>query len=702
MRDWPALTPQQRDIVQRPASGNDTLFAAGPIGAGKSTALWHRLLHLLQLPVRGESILFLVPDRGLRDRIEAMLTHQALVPHGRPTITTYYGFARRMVDLFWPAIAGQAGFAHPERDPIFLTYETAQFLMYQVIAPLMDKRAYFHDVRIRPRRLTSQLLDNLNKAAINNFPYTEIRERLAQAISTAGGESLYWQVQECLTRFRQICLERNALDVSLVIEVFHRHLLSHPVFWAFFSRYFRHLIVDNLEETVPVEQDLIRRMLAICDSAALAYDIGGGYRILLGVDPEGAWDLRQACRHTMDLEDTFVPNRRIAGFADRLAGLLMEGRAEQELSESLRDHVHLYQTTYRSDMIRWVGQHIAALVDSGVPPAEIAVIAPYVDGVLRFGLQEVLRSHGIPFRILRRWVSFRDDAVARALLVLSALAHPDWERFPQSQEVAEALAVLIPDLDLARAALLVSALYHSRAGLQDAGGLDARLRERIGFAVVERYQELYQWLNEYIAGQPLTLDRFLSRFFDEVLCGRGFWPPENLEAHRSCSRLIESARKFRRAAPALGDLDPESPQLGRHYLEMIDQGVVAARYVERAAENEEPAVLVSSAYAYLLENHRADYHFWVDVGSPEWWRPPSQPLTNPIVLSRRWLAGQTWDMDHDLALRNRLMVRMIEGLARRCRRQVFLCASDIDSLGHSQDGPLLATALRVLAGEVRP
>ncbi|MGQ9518093.1 MAG: UvrD-helicase domain-containing protein, partial [Anaerolineae bacterium] len=492
MNDLSALTPQQWDIVQRPAVGNDTLLVAGPIGAGKSTALWHRLLHLLRLPVRGESILFLVPDRGLRDRIETMLTRQALVPHGRPTITTYYGLARRMVDLFWPAVAGQAGFAHPERDPVFLTYETAQFLMYQIIAPLMDEHAYFHNVRIRPRRLTSQLLDNLNKAAINDFPYTEIRERLMQAAGTAGEESLYWQVQECLTRFRRTCLERNALDVSLVIEVFHRHLLPHPVFWAFFSRHFRHLIVDNLEETVPVEQDLIRRMLTICDSATLAYDIGSGYRILLGVDPEGAWGLRQACRHIIDLEDTFVPNRQIAGFADRLAGLLLEGRLEPEPPEAIRDPVHLYQTTYRSDMIRWVGQRIAALVDDGVPLAEIAIIAPYVDGVLRFGLQETLRAHGIPFRILRRWVSFRDDAVVRALLVLSALAHPDWERLPQPQEVAEALAMLIPDLDLARAALLVSVLYHPHAGLQDAGGLDARLRERIGFAIAERYQELYQ------------------------------------------------------------------------------------------------------------------------------------------------------------------------------------------------------------------
>ncbi|MBC7243304.1 MAG: ATP-dependent helicase [Anaerolineae bacterium] len=702
MRDLMELTPQQLDIVQRPCQDNDTLFVAGPIGAGKSTALWHRLLHLLQLPVRGESVLFLVPDRGLRDHIESMLTRQALVPHGRPTITTYYGLARRMVDLFWPAIAAEAGFAHPERDPVFLTYETAQFLMYQVIQPLMDEHAYFHDVRVRPRRLTSQLLDNLNKAAINDFPYTEIRERLAQANPTAS-EALYWQAQECLTRFRRLCLERNALDVSLVIEVFHRYLLPNPIFWAFFSRHFRHLIVDNVEETVPVEQDLIRRMLKVCDSAVLAYDIGGGYRILLGVDPEGAWDLRQACRHAVDLDDAFVPNRQIAGFASRLAGILLEGRTEPEPSaEALRDHIHLYQTTYRSDMIRWVGQQAAALVESGVPPAEIAIIAPYVDGVLRFGLQEALRSHGIPFRILRRWTSFRDDAVVRALLTLSALAHPEWERFPQPQEVAEALSQLIPDLDLVRAALLVSVLYEPRAGLKDAGELDPHLRERIGFAAVERYQELYQWIKEYIAGQPLSLDRFLSRFFEEVLCAKGFWPPENLDAHRACSRLMESARKFRWAAPALGGLEPESPQLGRHYLEMIDQGVVAARYIERAQEADAPAVLIAPVYAYLLENHSSDVHFWVDVGAPEWWRPPHQPLTNPIVLSRRWQAGQTWDMDHDLALRNRLMVRMVEGLARRCRRRAYLCASDISSIGLVQDGPFLTTALRVLAGEVQP
>ncbi len=701
MIDRSQLTPPQLDIVQRPATGNHTLFVAGRIGAGKSTALWHRLLHLLRLPVRGESILYLVPDRGLRDHMQDMLTRQAMIPRGQPTITTYYGLARQMVDLFWPAVARDAGFAHPERDPVFLTYETAQFLMFQVIAPLMDRQGYFHRVRIRPRRLTSQLLDNLNKAAINGYPYTEIRERLIRALPNAA-EELYWQVNECILRFRQACLERNALDVSLVIEVFDRYLLPHPVFWAFFSRHFRHLIVDNVEETVPVEQELIRRMLAYCDSATLAYDVGGGYRILLGVDPEGAWDLRQACRHALDLDDAFVPNRQVAGFAGLLAGILLEGKREPEPpAEVLRQHIHPYQTTYRSDMIERVGEQIAELVAGGVPPAEIAVIAPYVDGILRFGLQEILRARGIPVRILRRWTSFRDDPVVRALLVLSALAHPDWGRAPQPQEIAEALVMLIPDMDLVRAALLTSQVYDLTAGLRDAASLDARQRARIGFAAVERYQQLYQWLCEYRAGPPTTLDRFLSRFFEEVLCGKAFWPPENLEAHRACSRLIESARKFRQAAPALGDLDPESPLLGKHYLDMIDQGVVSARYVEQSDETSTPAVLLASAYAYLLENYISDYHFWVDVGSREWWKPPSQPLTNPIVLSHRWQAGQIWDIDHDLALRNRLMVRMIEGLARRCRRQVFLCSSDIDSIGHPQDGPFLSAALRVLAEEVR-
>lgn len=685
------LTEQQRQIVEWPYRGNETLYVEGPAGAGKSTALRRRLLYLLSQPIRGESILVLVADRAGRAAIEILIRGAGLGPHGRPMITTYYGLARQMVDLFWPAIAAHAGFAHPTQDPTFLTYETAQYLMHQIVQPLLEK-GYFGGLRIRPRRLTSQLLDNLNKAAIHPFPHTEIAERLSRADPQSGRLIYYAQAQECANRFRQACLERNALDVSLTIEVFHKYLLPHPLFWAYFSRQYRHVIVDNVEETVPVAQDMLQALLGTCDSATLAYDEGGGYRILLGVDPDGARRLKDRCRHHVAMSDSFVANpamRRLSRIAARYFG---QSPPLGDDTTPLRAIAEMVQTKYRSEMIAWTAERIARLVqEEGVRPADIAVICPYADGVLRFGLQEALKARQVPFNLVRRWVSFRDDAVARGLLTLTAVAHPSWRITPSVREVAEALHITIAGLDLPRAALLAGQVYRpAQEGmwLLPADDVDIRTRERVGFAMVEAYGQLQAWLAEYVASPPASLDRFLTRLFEELLCLPAFWSSEWPGARMSCARLIDSARKFRWAAPAFGEIDRESPLLGRDYCRMIEQGIVAGRYVEEAPADESAVLLVTPVYAYLLEDRVSDYQFWMDVGSREWWRPPFQPLTNPIVLSRHWDVGTIWDEEKDYYLRNWLLWRMIDGLTKRCRKQIFLCGSDIDSMGNPQDGPL--------------
>jgi len=691
---------EQLHIVERPTGDGETLFVHGPAGAGKSAALRQRLLYLLAQPLRGESILVLVPDRAGRFALERDLAAARLGPHGRPVINTYYGLARQMVDLFWPAIAGQAGFRAPTSEPTFLTYESAQYLMYQIVQPLREK-GYFSDLHIRARRLTSQLLDNLNRAAINGYPHTEVGERLARADMRPGQARLYMQAQECANRFRQTCLERNALDISLIVEVFNQQLLPQPLFWSYFSRQYRHLLVDNVEETVPAAQHMLRRLLDACASATVVYDEGGGFRILLGVDPDQARSLQLHCRHTIEMPDNFVANKNMRRLSNAVASHLKQPLAQPAPAGPLSAIAEVHQTGLRSEMIAWTAARIAQLIqEEHAQPAEIAIICPYADAVLRFGLQEALRARGLTFQLMRRWFSFRDDVVTRGLLTLARLAHPHWPAPPRTYEAAEALHIAIAGLDLPRALLLAERVLQPAGGLAPASILDGRDRERIGFAATESYDQLAAWLADYQAGPPTPLDHFLERLFGEVLYEPAFWSSAATPAQRvACARLIESARKFRLSAAAVTAQDSESPALGTAYIEMINQGIIAGQYLLPADRDAPEELLITPAYDYLLAGRVSDYQFWMDVGSRQWWRPPHQPLTNAIVLRSTWTPGVLWDEQKDEALRNWLLARMTDGLTKRCRRQIFLCGSDLDSLGQPQDGPLLPALLSAFADE---
>jgi hypothetical protein len=63
----------------------------------------------------------------------------------------------------------QAGFAQPDKEPVFLTIETAQYFMWRVVEPLVTNQGYFSDLAIRRGRLLAQIIDNLNKAALVGF-----------------------------------------------------------------------------------------------------------------------------------------------------------------------------------------------------------------------------------------------------------------------------------------------------------------------------------------------------------------------------------------------------------------------------------------------------------------------------------------------------------------------------------------------------
>ena len=85
-----------------------------------------------------------------------------------------------MIELYWPLIAGAAGFAQPDRPPVFLTLETAQYFMARIVRPMLEA-GRFDSIRVDRNRLYSQILDNLNKAAVVGFDATEIGPRLKAA-----------------------------------------------------------------------------------------------------------------------------------------------------------------------------------------------------------------------------------------------------------------------------------------------------------------------------------------------------------------------------------------------------------------------------------------------------------------------------------------------------------------------------------------
>lgn len=271
------LSSQQQIIVRLPI--NQKIFLEGAAGTGKTTAGYARLLHLLAQGVTSHELLVIVSQQSLALPYLNAVDAGPVSAGGRVRAVTLAGLAQEAIGLFYPLVMARYGVEISELAPTFLSLETAQYYMARVLDDVIDTQNMFESVTLDRPRLYSQILDNLNKAAVVGFPITEIATRLkASVVGDDTQRRIYDDVQTCALLFREFCIRHHLMDFSLQIEAFTRYLWQEAVCRDYFMRQYRHLIVDNIEEESPATHDLLHDWLPHCQSALVIYDDDGGFR----------------------------------------------------------------------------------------------------------------------------------------------------------------------------------------------------------------------------------------------------------------------------------------------------------------------------------------------------------------------------------------------------------------------------------------
>lgn len=694
------------------------LFLSGPFGSGKTTLALERIRWLLrQERVRGDDILLLTPQRTVAEPYYQALRSPGL-PSGTPVrVTTLAGLARQSVELYWPLLATVAGFADPAREPTFLNLETSQYHMARFVDDAIA-RGEFDGIRIEHSRVVSQVLDNLNKAALQGFTIDETYTRLELAIPS--GEQRTARLNALLAArnishtFRQLCQAQTLLDFSMQVELFMRHVLINDWSRTHLFRSQRHLIFDNLEEDTTSAHQLVQRWLPHLDSALLIADTDAGFRLFLGADPAGVTALSDQCQERIQLSVSHIMSPSMAALDQRVDQKLRKRYApltdqsmetQPKASDRAEPALVVPNVGFRfyPQMIKWTVGEVRRLVqEEGVPPGEIVVLAPFVSDALRFSLQTGLTEVGIESTTHRPSRALEIEPAAQTLLMLAKLAHPHWGMRPAPADVTLGLMLAIQEMDPVRAHLLSRIVYPERRPtieLGRFGELVTDMQQRITYTIGEAYDRLRNWLYAYRANtESLPLDQFFAQIFGELLSQPGFGFHADRDAARVANQLVESARNFRWAmeSTATKKTGIEYTLLGREYTKLVESGALGALYAPgwRMAED---AVFIAPAYTFLMRNRAVSIQFWLDIGAGGWWERLYQPLTHPYVLSQRWPGNEPWSDFAEYSKRQETMHRLLLGLIRRTRRRIYLGISDYSESGFEQRGPLLAFINRLLA-----
>jgi superfamily I DNA/RNA helicase len=693
------------------AQANEGLYLQGSVGTGKTTRATGHLQGLLDRGVPAREILVFLPQRALAEPYREVANDHV---GGRVDILTISGLARRMIQRFWPLVAEDAGF-DGDRPPNFLTLETAQYFMSRVTDPLREEGA-FAGLSIAESRLYSQLIDNINKAALVGFPPSEISERLKGAwIGSDERKTVFDDAQRAADRYLQMCRENNLLGFGLQLQVFRQHLWPNDTCRNYLKGTYRHLIADNIEEGVPVSHDILLEWIPEMDSALIICDEGGGYRKFLGADPQSARRLKDCCEHHMRLEAEEIGEEagdpasngqaKISGLGEQLSRALQPHKGNLDSPgeiRELRERVGvIYQETY-PEMLEAVGRQVKSLIETGTEPEDIVVLAPFLSDTLRHELSNLLTRLEVPFSLRRPSRPLSKEPAVKALLAFSAIGHPAWRVQLSTGDLAQAFSFSTEDLDPIRAHLLARAVYETdeegRPRLRPFSDVGPDIQDRVTYRLGEQYDKIQRWIKQYVGGDAQPLDHFLSRIFGEVLSQDGFGFHDDLGAAARADRLVESARKFRQVIEK-ARLDGDTPT-GRLYLKTVRKGVAAAQYVQDWAEGTDEGVLLTPAHTFLVQNRRACHQFWLDVGSTGWHSRIRQPLTHPYVLSRSWETGKEWTDADETSAGLEMLSRLTDGLTRRCTGEVHLGIAGRGRNGQREQGYLLK-AFQQLFGRAR-
>jgi len=675
------LTQAQLDFLENAKSGG--ILLKGEFGTGKTTASILRMLKLEKRRHRRlSSTLVLAPQYPLLRPYElAQIENRA--NQSQTALMTFSSLVKRNIALFWPLVADQARFAHPEIEPKFLTIETAQFYLSQIVDPLMDK-GIFSGITIPRNRIYSQLLDSLNKAAIIPLDYRGISARLKSAW-TGGPEQLlaYEEVQVCLNAFRAKCLQENLLDYSLQVEVFAKQLWPQNLFRKYMRSSYSDLIYENIEEEPPLIHDLIADLQPSLNSVCLVMDTGGGYRKFLGADPDSALRFENSNYRVFTMTESLVSNPEIEDAKKLfLSAPHIAQKPGIEIFKVFEQPSDL--PIFVPELLDWTVEQIKRLIDQGTKPSEIAILSPFLSSTFAFYLQAKMQALGLPSKTAKASALMRDDPYVKLFLNCYCLNSNQPTLYVTQDDLVDLLALSLGEINRVQAKLLSNAICGKNLSIQalpELTVIEELPLDRFNPESLTRYTQLRFWLQDF--NPHAGFGSFVSRLFGELLTQPGFGLHDNVEAGRLAGRMIESFIKFEQALEG----DSLETQKAVYFIQSVRKGLLSGIYEED--QQDEDSILITPVLSFLMRNQAVDYQFWMNTGSNGWHERLEQPLTQAYVLSRSWKSGRVWTTTDDTQLSKETLTHTVQGLLARCRKKVFLGISVYDESGSQETGLLL-------------
>lgn len=402
------LNPQQHEAVVH--SGSPLLVVAGA-GSGKTKVLTHRIAYALATGrARADQIIAITftnkAAAEMRERVRALVGPQA----GRMWVSTFHSTCVRILRREYRDV------------PIRSTFSVYDMQDAQRLMALTCKRMNLDPKQFNPKMFSRRVSDFKNELITPSQALAQARTDIEKTIA------------EAYRLYNEALQQAHAMDFDDLIMRTVQLLQNNPQVARTYRRRFRHVLVDEYQDTNHAQYMLVRALVGNEDDDA---GVAPAELTVVGDSDQSIYAFRGATirnieefekdypdAHTVVLEQNYRSTQNILSAANAVIAA-NSGRRAKRLWTDSGDGAKVvgYAADSEHDEARFIAREIDALTDSGVNPGDVAIF--YRTNAQSRALEEIFIRTGLPYRVVGGTRFYERKEIKDALAYLRAIANPD-------------------------------------------------------------------------------------------------------------------------------------------------------------------------------------------------------------------------------------------------------------------------------------
>ena len=411
--------PAAEQLLQglNPAQYEAVIYQGGPLlivagaGSGKTRVLTHRIAYLLATGrARGSEILAITftnkAAAEMRERLETLVGGAGKYMW----VLTFHSACVRILRREHEAAGLSSSFS------IYDATDSQRLITLIV-----------RELGIDPKRFTPKAFAN-RISDLKNELITPLQ--FAETANTSNPFERH--LAEVYRAYNQRLKAANALDFDDIIMRTVQLLRAKPAIAQLYRRRFRHVLVDEYQDTNHAQYVLVRELVGVGGQGP------SGELTVVGDSDQSIYAFRGATirnieefekdfpnSHTILLEQNYRSTQNILSAANAVISQ-NDGRRAKNLWTALGDGEKIvgYVADSEYDEARWVSQEIERLgEENGVRPGQVAVF--YRTNAQSRALEEAFMRAGVPYKVVGGTRFYERKEIKDALAYLRAVDNPD-------------------------------------------------------------------------------------------------------------------------------------------------------------------------------------------------------------------------------------------------------------------------------------